>query len=247
MEAYAKIGEYNYDMGNYSVALSNFESCLLVYNQYNDGRILYPAMSAYHVGEISSVDYYAMTPVNNQNVEFKTQLFNGAVANYNRTFSYLDDDYVFRAVLKIGQLQEDFANSIGFMDLPPEVTTPEGEEAFYNVLMEAYDTYIQRAMTTYENGLQLAVSNGIKTEYTDTIATNLDLLLPGSSIDLGYTEPVVVIEDSTGTLDSLGTPVDVQPPVEDSGSPDDSQLPETDTTEGTDIEPVIYEEEEEYV
>jgi tetratricopeptide (TPR) repeat protein len=244
VEAYAKIGEYNYDIGNYSLALSNFENCILVYNQYLDGRILYPAMSAYHIGEISSVDYYAMTPVNTQNVEYKTQLFNGTVAKYNRTFSYLDDDYVFRAVLKIGKLQEDFANVVGFMD-PPEGLTPEGEEAFYNTLMEAYDIYIQRAMSTYENGLQLAVTNGIRTEYTDTIAANLDLLLPGSSTSLGYTLSTAVIEDTTSTADSVYVPADdgFVPSTDDSGSPDDSQLPEADITEDVDIEPVTYDEE----
>ncbi|MCK4807113.1 MAG: hypothetical protein KAT09_05685, partial [Candidatus Aegiribacteria sp.] len=157
----------------------------------------------------------------------------GAVANYNRTFSYLDDDYVFRAVLKIGQLQEDFANAIGFMDLPSDVTTPEGEEAFYNILMEAYNTYIQRAMSTYENGLQLAVSNGIRTDYTDTIAVNLDLLLPGSSIDVGYSSSTSVYEDTTAVADSTGavddgfTP-DTDDDIDESGTSDETQLPDSD-------------------
>jgi len=235
VEAYAKIGEYNYDIGNYSTALSNFESCMMVYDQYHDGRVLYPAMSAYHIGEVSSVDYYALTPVNTDNVEFKTQLFNGAVANYNRTFTYLDDDYVFRAVLKIGQLQEDFANSIGFMDAPAGLT-PEGEEAFYNTLLEAYDMYIQRATSTYENGLQLALSNGIRTGYTDTIATNLDLLLPGSSADIGYSSSTLVIEDSISTQDTTGEVSDegftqgTGEQTEESGTGDGTQIPDSEDT-----------------
>ncbi|MBN2608061.1 MAG: tetratricopeptide repeat protein [Candidatus Fermentibacteraceae bacterium] len=197
-EAYAKIGEYNYDRGNLMLARSNFESCMTLYDQYRDGRVIYPAMSAYHIGEISSRDYFAMTPVSNDNVQLKTQLFNSAVANFNRTFTYLDDDYVFRAVLSIGKLQEDFANAVGFMD-PPEDLTPEGEEEFYNVLMEVYDTYIQRATTTYENGLQLAVTNGIRTEFTDSIAINLDLLLPGASAGIGYSS---VLSDTAGVSES---------------------------------------------
>ncbi len=242
MEGYAKIGEYNYDLGNNSIARSNFENCMIIYDQYSDGRIKYPAMSAFLFGELSAVDYYALAPVNPENVEYKTQLFNGAVANYNRTFTYLDDDYVFRAVLKIGQLQEDFANAIGFMDLPSDVTTPEGEEAFYNILMEAYNTYIQRAMSTYENGLQLAVSNGIRTEYTDTIAVNLDLLLPGSSTSVGYSSSTSVLEDTTGVVDSTGTADSGFTPetaddIDESGTTDDTQLPESDYSVTPAIEP----------
>jgi tetratricopeptide (TPR) repeat protein len=204
MEAYAKIGEYDYNRGNLMLARSSFESCMTVYDQYRDGRVIYPAMSAYHIGEISSRDYFAMTPVSNDNVQLKTQLFNSAVASYNRTFTYLDDDYVFRAVLSIGKLQEDFANAVGFMD-PPEGLTPEGEEEFYNVLMGVYDTYIQRATTTYENGLQLAVTNGIRTEFTDSIAANLDLLLPGTSADIGYSSS---ISDTSGVSESTSVQID---------------------------------------
>ncbi len=230
MEAYAKIGEYNYDIGNYSTARTNLESCMTIYDQYNDGRIKYAAMSAFLIGDISAVDYYALMHVNSENVEYKTQLFNGAVANYNRTFSYLDDDYVFRAVLKIGQLQEDYANAVGFMN-PPAGLSPEDEEVFYNTLMEAYDTIIQRAMSTYENGLQLAVSNGIRTDYTDTIAVNLDLLLPGLSTDVGYTESV--FEDTTSTADSTsaadggGFIPETGDDTSESGTTDETQLPDS--------------------
>ncbi|MBD3277434.1 MAG: tetratricopeptide repeat protein [Candidatus Aegiribacteria sp.] len=252
-EAYAKIGEYNYDMGNYTIALNNFQNCLAVYDQYQDGRVRYPAMSAYHTGEISAMDYYALTPVNTENVQYKTELFNGAVANYNRTFSYLDDDYVFRAVLKIGEMQEDFANAVGFMD-PPEDLSAEGEEAFYNTLMEAYDTYIQRAMETYQNGLQLAVTNGVVTDFTDSIAANYDLLLPGASAELGYTSHLsastadtTMTTDSTAVQDSSGT--DVQDGFQTQGE----ETTETGTEgqdEGTyqDTEtetPAVLEEEEE--
>ncbi len=249
MEAFAKIGEYNYEIGNYSIAQSNFESCITVYDQYKDGRIVFPAMSAYHVGEMSSIDYYALTPTNTDNVEYKTSLFNGAVANYNRTFSYLDDDYVFRAVLKIGQLQEDFANSIGFMDPPDDVTTPEAEEVFYNVLMEAYDTYIQRAMATYENGLQLAVSNGIRTEFTDSIAGNLDLLLPGSSTGLGYSASSSAFQD-TSAADTTPAEVDdgFTPDSTDTGddtgeTESDTELPDS-QTESPVIEPYTENEDD---
>ena len=242
MEAYAKIGEYNYNLRNFSVARSNFENCMLIYDQYNDGRIKYPALSAFLFGEMSAVDYYTLVPVNPENVEYKTQLFNGAVANYNRTFTYLDDDYVFRAVLKIGQLQEDFASAVGFMDAPAGLT-PEGEEDFYNALMEIYDTYIQRALSTYENGLQLAVSNGIKTEFTHNIAANLDLLLPGASANLGYSPAITVYADTTAAVDSAGivesgfTP-DAGDDTDESGTTDETEFPDSDYSVTPAIEPV---------
>ena len=219
-EAYAKVGKYNYERGSLTAARNDFENCMMVYDQYRDGRIMYPAMSAYHIGEISAKDYYALSPVTTENVEYKTQLFNGAVAGYNRTFSYLDDDYVFRAVLRIGKLQEDFANSVGFMD-PPAGYSEEDVEDFYNTLMVVYDDYIQRAVSTYENGLQLAVTNGIRTEYTDSIATNLDLLLPGTSANMGYSAfpaDTAAVADTTGTQpedlngDEEETPSDEQTP-----------------------------------
>ena len=246
IEAYAKIGEYNYDMGNLTISLSYFENCISVYDQYHDGQLTYPAMSSYLTGEIVSRDYYALTPVNNDNVEYKTQLFNGTVASYNRTFSYLDDDYVFRAVLKIGEIQEDFANSVGFMD-PPADLTPEGEEAFYNILMEAYNLYIQRAIATYENGLKLAMNNGIRTEWTDFIAANLDLLIPGSSESIGYSlfTPSVVEEiPETGVTSDVeegftSDPIDTEPFSDD--------IPLNEESETSPDEPgytIRYEEEE---
>ncbi len=250
MEAFAKIGEYNYDLGNLTISLNNFESCISVYDQYHDGQLTYPAMSAYLIGEVASRDYYALTPVTTDNVEYKTQLFNGAVASYNRTFSYLDDDYVFRAVLKIGEIQEDFANSIGFMDPPPDLT-PEGEEAFYNTLMEAYDLYIQRAVSTYENGLELSMNNGIRTEWTDFIAVNLDLLLPGSSESIGYSSFTPALVEETPEIDETSD-------VEDGFSsdpidtvPSETDIPlneESETSEVSSDEPgytIRYEDEEE--
>ena len=241
MEAYAKIGEYNFDLGNYSVARSNFENCMIIYDQYSDGRIKYPAMSAFLFGAMSALDYYALVPVNPDNVEYKTQLFNGTVANYNRTFTYLDDDYVFRAVLKIGQLQEDFASAVGFMDSPADLT-PEGEEDFYNALLAIYDTYIQRATSTYENGLQLAVSNGIRTDYTDSISVNLDLLLPGSSTGLGYSSSASVYEDTTAIADSTDTAdqgftQDTADDIDESGTTDETEFPDSDHTVTPVIEP----------
>jgi TolA-binding protein len=241
-EAYAKLGEYNYSNGNLTLAKNDFESCMTIYDQYSDGRIRYPAMAAYYIGEIASRDYYALTPVNTDNVEYKTQLFNGAVAKYNKTFTYLDDEFVFRAVLRIGKLQEDFANSVGFMEAP-EGLTPEGEEAFYNTLMQAYDTYIQRATSTYQNGLQLALTNGIRSEYTDSIATSLDLLLPGTSSDLGYMPSTGV--DSLSASDSTGTTaveedITQESTQEENGSDDSLQQDQADDGETQDdITPVV--------
>jgi hypothetical protein len=206
---------------------------------------MYPAMSAYLIGEISSRDYYAMTPVNNENVQIKTQLFNGAVANFNRTFTYLDDDYVFRAVLGIGTLQEDFANAVGFMD-PPSDLTPEGEEEFYNVLMEVYDTYIQRATSTYENGLQLAVTNGIRTDYTDSIAVRLDLLLPGYSTDLGYysvTTDSLGVSDTTFSIPDTGIQTDETGEEQQTGESGGQELPDV-PADATEPDYYIQEEEE---
>ena len=220
--AYAKIGEYNFDIGNISIARSNFESCMSVYDEYRDGAAKWPAMSAYHVGRISSTDYYALQPVTADNVQYKTQLFNETVASYNRTFTYLDDEYVFLAVLDIGMLQEDFANSIGFMEAPPGLT-PDGEEAFYNTLLEAYDTYIGRAISTYENGLDLAMDNGIKNDITDQIADRLDLLLPGSSTSMGYSGSVAtpVIDETLPEETVTDTPEETtettQPEVGETG------------------------------
>ena len=217
-----------------------------VYDQYHDGQLTYPALSAYHLGEVASRDYYALTPVTTDNLEYKTQLFNGTVVSYNRTFLYLDDDYVFRAVLKIGELQEDFANSIGFMN-PSEELTPEGEEAYYNVLMEAYDLYIQRAIDTYENGLELAMNNGIRTEWTDFIAVNLDLLLPGSSSSMGYSSFTPRVEETPETEEIID--------VEDGFTSDstDAETSAADTTVLEESDPsfdepgytIRYEEEEE--
>lgn len=247
IEAFAKIGEYNYDMGNLTTSLSYFENCISIYDQYKDGQLTYPALSAFLVGEIASRDYYALTHVNNDNVEYKTQLFNGTVASYNRTFSYLDDDYVFRAVLKIGEIQEDFANAIGFMD-PPDDLTPEGEEAFYNILMEAYDLYIQRAVSTYENGLELAINNGIRTEWTDFIAVNLDHLLPGSSENLGYSSyttsmgETVEIEETIDVDDGFTSdPIDTEPSSEES----ETSSEESETSSDEPGYTIRYEEEEE--
>ncbi|MEN8209459.1 MAG: hypothetical protein ABFR50_09425, partial [Candidatus Fermentibacteria bacterium] len=148
--------------------------------------------------------------------------------------------------LKIGQLQEDYANSVGFMD-PPAGLSPEDEEAFYNALMEAYDTFIQRAVSTYENGLQLTVSNGIRTDYTDSIAVNLDLLLPGSSTSLGYSPSTSVYEDTTAAVDSTGTlddgfGLDTSDDIDESGTSDETELPDTDYTATPAIEPVTDED-----
>ncbi len=246
MEAFAKIGEYNYDMGNITYSLSNFENCISIYDQYRDGQLTYPAMSAYLVGEVASRDYYALTPVTTDNVEYKTQLFNGAVASYNRTFLYLDDDYVFRAVLKIGEIQEDFANTIGFMN-PPEGLSPEGEEAFYNTLMEAYDLYIQRATSTYENGLELAMNNGIRTEWTDFIAVNLDLLLPGSSSSIGYSSFTPRVEETPEIEEISDVDDGFTPDPTDTGTSaaDTPLLGESETSTDDPGHTIRYEEEEE--
>ena len=149
---------------------------------------------------------------------------------------------MFRAVLKIGQLQENFANAIGFMN-PPAGLSPEDEEAFYNTLMAAYDNYIQRAMSTYENGLKLAVSNGIRTEYTDTIAVNLDLLIPGLSADVGYSvststyEDTTLVEDSTDAAVGDGFTPETADDIDESDTTEETELPDSEYVDIPAIEP----------
>ena len=193
MKAYAKIGLQEYENGNITSASSNFSNVISLYDEYRDGSIEYPAMAAFYLAEVMGNSYYLLPDVTTVNVGYRTQLFNEAIAAYNRTFTYLDNDYLFRAVLKIGELQMDYANSVGFMEAP-EGLSPEDETAFYSTLMAVYDDYQVRAISSYETGLQIAVENDIRTVWTDSIATNLDMIAFGASISMGYTEPEPVIE-----------------------------------------------------
>jgi len=201
IEAYAKIGLYEYERGNITVASGDFSNVLSLYDEYRDGVTTYPAMAAFYLAEAMGDSYYALPPANTENVGYRTQLFNDAIASYNRTFNYLEDDYLFRAVLKIGELQMDYANTVGFMEAPAGLT-PEDEDVFYNTLLAVYDDYFARAISSYETGLGIAVENDIRTVWTDSIAANLDNVAFGASINLGYTEPaepepVIEVSDTT--------------------------------------------------
>lgn len=130
------------------------------------------ARASYEIAEAAAADYYALTPVTVENVQEKAELFNCAVVRYNTQFNYLDDYYIFRAALAIGDLQLDFGMTIANMQ-PPTGLDTDGEFAFYNTLNEAHNTYIQRAGRTYRNMLEYAYDYNICNEYVDSIYTRM--------------------------------------------------------------------------
>jgi tetratricopeptide (TPR) repeat protein len=224
VQAYGKYGEYLYDHSNYSQARGNFENCISVYDQYRAGDAYYPAMSAFYLGEIARRNYDAQI-VTPETVAIKTQMKTETESWYGKSLQYNNDIWFMASCVRAGELYEDFANSIAFMD-PPQGLTQEGIDTFYEQLYVAiYEPEMNKARDIYVMAIQKAVSAGVSNEWVDRAAENLELLAPGTVATLGLPGWEIEVPpppDTTGTVGSDSTSVD----------PGDSVAPPGGTSDG---------------
>lgn len=242
VQAYGKYGEYLYDHVNFAVARDNFSNCISMYDEYRQGDAYFPAMSAFYLGEIARMDYDAQF-VTAETVALKTQMKTETESWYGKSLQYNNDVWFMASCVRAGELYEDFANSIAFMD-PPEGLTDEGIDTFYEQLYVAiYEPEMNKASDIYIMAIEKAISAGVTNEWVERAAENLELLAPGTVATLGLPgwgveEPI--LPDSTGALDGTGfvTPEDGSLPESDGETtflPDDGTTGETsgDTAEET--------------
>jgi TolA-binding protein len=209
VQAYGKYGEYLYDRNDFSMARPNFDNCIAVYDQYRAGDPYYPAMSAFYLGEIARMNYDAQI-VTPETVALKTQMKTETESWYGKSLQYNNDIWFMASCVRAGELYEDFANSIAFMD-PPEGLTQEGIDTFYEQLYVAiYEPEMNKARDIYIMAIQKAVSAGVDNEWVERAAENLELLAPGTVATLGLPgwEIEVPPPDTTSTVQGDSTVVE---------------------------------------
>lgn len=207
---YGKYGMYMYDYGNYATARQMFSSSIQVYDQYREGDAYYPAMSAFYLGEMAYVDYDAMiTTV--ETASSKTQLMQATESWYAKALNYFTDVWFMASCVRAGELYEDYANEIGYMQ-PPAGLDEAGMQAFYDQLLPVMESYVQKALQVYRTAVEKAINTGIDNEWVDRAAEHLELLAPGTVSALGGLPGYEALPapesppDSTISPDSTGTP-----------------------------------------
>ena len=111
------------------------------------------------------------------------------------------------ACVRAGELYEDYANEIGYMQ-PPAGLDDAGMQAFYDQLMPVMESYIQKALQVYQTAVEKAVSTGIDNEWVTKAADHLELLAPGTAAALGLPgyAPLPPPPDTTAPQDSTAAP-----------------------------------------
>ena len=213
--ALGKIGDYLYDAHDYIGAREKYMACIETYDIYREGPMAGAARGAFRIGEIVRVNYDAMI-VNSENVSQKAQLKAEVESWYGKSLTYNHDIWFMASCVRAGELYEDFANSVAFMDPPPNLTD-EAIDEFYNQLyIQFYEPEVQKAINIYITAIEKAVSANVRNEWVDQAADNLELLAPGTVSTLGLPGyelevfvPEPVTDETTGDEVS-GEPVTVE-------------------------------------
>ena len=182
--ALGKTGDYLFDARDYLGAREKYLACVETYDMYNDGPTADAARAAFRLGEMIRMNYDAMI-VNPDNVQQKAQLKGEVESWYGKSLTYNVDTWFMASCVRAGELYEDFANSVAFMD-PPAGLPDEAIDEFYNQLyIQFYEPEVQKAINIYVTAVEKAVSAGVANEWVDQAAENLELLAPGTVSSLG--------------------------------------------------------------
>ncbi len=183
--ALGKYGDYLYDAGDYQGARGIYQECVETFDMYREGPANHAARSSFRIGEIIRHGYDAM-PVTPETVGQKAQIKTEVEGWYGKSLNYNVDVWFMASCVRAGELYEDFANSVAFMDPPPSITDPEAIDEFYSQLyIQFYEPQMQRANDIYITAIEKAVSAGVSNEWVDRAAENLELLAPGTVASLG--------------------------------------------------------------
>ncbi len=182
--ALGKTGDYLYDAYDYMGAREKYTACVETYDMYREGPAVDAARGAFRIGEIIRHNYDAMV-VNTENVMQKAQLKGEVESWYGKSLTYNVDVWFMASCVRAGELYEDFANSVAFMD-PPAGLTDDAADEFYNQLyLQFYEPEIQKAINIYVTAVEKAVSAGVRNDWVERAAENLELVAPGTVATLG--------------------------------------------------------------
>ncbi|PIE51182.1 hypothetical protein CSA37_13010 [Candidatus Fermentibacteria bacterium] len=182
--ALGKYGDYQYDSNDYFGARDTYRQCVETYDMYKQGTANDAARSAFRIAEIYRQEYDMIT-VNSETVEQKAQIKNEVESWYGKSITYNVDVWFMASCVRAGELYEDFANAVAFMD-PPGGMSDEAIDEFYNQLyIQFYEPQMQRASDIYITAIEKAVAAGVSNEWVDKAAENLELLAPGTVANLG--------------------------------------------------------------
>ncbi len=200
--ALGEYGDYRYDAGDFQGAREIYRECVDTYDMYREGPANHAARGAFRIGEILRRNYDAI-PATPETVQQKAQIKTEVESWYGKSITYNVDIWFMASCVRAGELYEDFANSVAFMDPPASITDPEAIDEFYNQLyIQFYEPQMQRATDIYVTAIEKAVSAGVSNEWVDKAAENLELLAPGlvSSLGLpGYEIETPEVPDTTET------------------------------------------------
>lgn len=183
--AMGKYGDYLYDRMDFQGARQVYQDCIDTYDNYRQGPAAHPARGAFRIGEITRRNYDAVRVVSTETAQAKTQMKVEVENWYAKSLTYNVDTWFMASCARAGELFEDYANAIAFMDPPPGLDE-EAVDEFYSLLyMQIYEPNMQNAVNVYTTAIQKAVSAGVTNEWVDRAARNLEMLAPGSVAALG--------------------------------------------------------------
>ncbi|MBN1435199.1 tetratricopeptide repeat protein [Candidatus Fermentibacterales bacterium] len=186
VEIAGKYGEYLYEHGLRTEASEMFRLTIEVYDMYRAGEVYYPGMAAFRLGEQAFESYRSVTATVGTAAQ-KTQLMQETESWYTKTLNYWHETWFMAACVRAGELYEDFANSIGFMDPPADLVAigPDAVDAFYAELYPVMEQYLGKALTVYQLAVEKAISAGIMNAWVIRAADHLELMMPGAVQQMG--------------------------------------------------------------
>jgi tetratricopeptide (TPR) repeat protein len=197
--ALGKYGDYLYDSGDFSGAREMYQKCIDNFDMYREGSASYAAKGAFRIGEIIRLEYDRMT-TNTETVALKSQIKTEIEGWYGKSITYNVDIWFMASCARAGELFEDFANSVAFMDPPAGLDEAATDQFYSDLYVGFYEPQMQRATDIYITAIEKAVSAGVSNEWVEKAAANLELIAPGTVASLGL--PGYSVQ-----------PIEQQPPV----------------------------------
>lgn len=207
VEAAFKMAKAQEKQGHYNDAMKSYEECVAVYDYAIEKGFeieelaYYPAESQYIVAE-NLVDEYKdieltmPEDVMKKNLEKKVELYQKLEKMYNKVVSYKVQEWLSAPIYRLGEINENFANTLRNSEYPPDLTPEEFAQYAAALENEAFPME-QKAIEYYNNLMTVAENFGITDEWTTQAQERLIALNPGVYAMVEDFSGVNVISDTS--------------------------------------------------
>ena len=182
LEAYVRAGRASIRLGQLKRAADLLEAALKIYKKEKNQPKQWAAEARYWQGELLFREYEKISldvkpSALDRTLKKKTDMLVKAQEVYGSVVAYKDFRWATAALYRVGNVYEQYANSLRNAPTPKDLT-PDEEEAYRGALDMAVVDIEEKAIELYSTGYQRAIEMQVYDEYTTKIREALGRMAP---------------------------------------------------------------------